>query len=151
MLTKRWRLAFLIGALIAIVALFAVACGGGGEKKEATGTPTKAAGGEKAPASQQVLVVQQNEPEYFDPHRSNFEQDISIEKMLFRGLYQLVPTEEGGVKVDLAMAAGQPEVSGNVYTVKLKSGLKWSDGEPLIAQHFVDGILRSCSPDVASP
>jgi len=151
MLTKRWRLPFLIGALISMVALLAVACGGGEEEKEEGATPTKAAGGEKAPASQQVLVVQQNEPEYFDPHRSNFEQDISIEKMLFRGLYQLVPTEEGGVKAELAMAAGEPEVSGNVYTVKLKPGLKWSDGQPLIAQHYVDGILRSCSPDVASP
>jgi oligopeptide transport system substrate-binding protein len=151
MLSKRWRLPFLIGALITIVALFAVACGGG-EKKEATGTPTQAAGGGKAPASQQNLIVQQNEPEYFDPHRSNFEQDISIEKMLFRGLYQLVPDEaSGGVKVDLAMAADQPQVSGNVYTVKLKSGLTWSDGQPLIAQHVADGILRSCSPEVASP
>jgi oligopeptide transport system substrate-binding protein len=151
MLIKRWRLPFLIGALIAIVALFAVACGGG-EEEEGGATPTGTAGGGKAPADQQVLIVQQTEPEFFDPHRSNFEQDISIERMLFRGLYQLVPDEaSGGVKVDLAMAAGQPQVSGNVYTIKLKSGLKWSDGQPLIAQHFVDGILRSCSPDVASP
>jgi len=150
MLSSRWRLPFLIGALITIVALLAVACGGGEEKEEGA-TPTKAAGGEKAPADQQVLVVQQGEPEYFDPHRSNFEQDISIERMLFRGLYQLVPTEDGGVKVALAMAAGEPQVSGNVYTIKLKSGLTWSDGQPLTAQHYADGILRSCSPDVASP
>jgi len=150
MLSKRWRLPFLIGALITMVALLAMACGGGEEKKEGA-TPTKAAGGEKAPADQQVLIVQQNEPEYFDPHRSNFEQDISIEKMLFRGLYQLVPAEDGGVKVEPAMADGEPQVSGNVYTIKLKSGLKWSDGQPLIAQHYADGILRSCSPDVASP
>ncbi len=150
MLTKRWRLPVLLGALVAMVALFAVACGGGGEKKE-TVTPTGGAGGEKAPASQQVLTIQQNEPEYFDPQRSNFEQDISIERMIFRGLYQLVPSADGGVKVDLAMAASEPEVSGNVYTIKLKSGLKWSDGQPLIAQHYADGILRSCSPEVASP
>ena len=26
------------------------------------------------------------------------------------------------------MADGEPTVNGNVYTVKLKSGLKWSDG-----------------------
>lgn len=151
MLSKRWRIPFLIGALITIVALFAVACGGDDEEEEGGATPTKAAGGEKAPADQQVLIVQQGEPEYFDPHRSNFEQDISIERMLFRGLYQLVPTEDGGVKVEPAMAAGDPEVSGNVYTIKLKSGLIWSDGEPLTAQHYADGILRSCSPDVASP
>jgi oligopeptide transport system substrate-binding protein len=155
MLNKRWRLPLLMGVLITLVALIGVACGGGGEEKA---TPTTGAGAtaapggeEKAPADQQVLVVQQNEPEFFDPQRSNFEQDISIERMLFRGLYQLVPSADGGVTAQPAMADGEPTVDGNVYTVKLKSGLKWSDGEPLTAQHYVDGILRSCSPEVASP
>jgi oligopeptide transport system substrate-binding protein len=152
MLSKRWRLPFLVGIFIAIPALVAVACGGGGEE-EAAETPAagETPSAEMAPPDQQTLIIQQNEPEFFDPHRSNFEQDISIERMLFRGLYQLVPAEGGGVTVEEAMADGQPEVNGNVYTVKLKSGLLWSDGEPLIAQHFVDGILRSCSPEVASP
>jgi oligopeptide transport system substrate-binding protein len=155
MLNKRWRLPFLVGVFIALLALVAVACGGG-EEEEATPTTgaeaTTAPGGEqKAPADQQVLVVQQNEPEFFDPQRSNFEQDISIERMLFRGLYQLVPSADGGVAAEPAMADGEPTVDGNVYTVTLKSGLEWSDGEPLTAQHYADGILRSCSPEVGSP
>ena len=155
MLNKRWRLPFLVGVFIAILALVAVACGGDEEEEEAA-SPTAAAGateepGGAAPPDQQVLVVQQNEPEFFDPHRSNFEQDISIEKMLFRGLYQLVPTADGGVEAEPAMAEGEPTVDGSVYTVSLKPGLMWSDGEPLTAQHFADGVLRSCSPEVASP
>jgi oligopeptide transport system substrate-binding protein len=157
MLNRRWRLPLLLGAFIAVLTLVAVACGGDEEEEEASptaaGEVTEEAGGgeEAAPADQQVLVVQQNEPEFFDPHRSNFEQDISIEKMVFRGLYQLVPSEDGGVEAVPAMAEGEPEVDGNVYTVKLKSGLLWSDGEPLTAQHFADGVLRSCSPEVGSP
>jgi oligopeptide transport system substrate-binding protein len=153
-LNKRWRLPLLMGALIALVALIGVACGGGGEEKATPTTgagATAAPGGEKAPADQQVLTIQQNEPEFFDPQRSNFEQDISIERMLFRGLYQLVPSADGGVTAEPAMADGEPTVDGSVYTVKLKSGLQWSDGEPLTAQHYVDGILRSCSPEVGSP
>ena len=48
------------------------------------------------------------------------------------------------------LAAGEPEINGNVYTVKLKPGLKWSDGQPLTAQHFVDGAKRGCDPVLAA-
>src|SRR3972149_3041065 len=135
MLNKRGRLPFLVGVLIAILALVAVACGGDEEEEEAA-SPTAAAGateepGGAAPPDQQVLIAQSAEPEFFDPHRSNFEQDIAIERMLFRGLYQLEATEDGGVEAVPAMAADDPEVNGNVHTVTLKSGLQWSDGEPL--------------------
>jgi oligopeptide transport system substrate-binding protein len=127
MLNKRWRLPFLVGVFIAVLALVAVACGGDEEEEEAA-SPTAAAGateepGGAAPPDQQVLVV----------------------------LYHLVPSADGGVEAEPAMAEGEPEVSGNVYTVKLKSGLTWSDGEPLTAQHFADGVMRSCSPEVGSP
>jgi oligopeptide transport system substrate-binding protein len=145
---KSWFL-LLMAALVAVTALVTFACGGGEEKKE---TPqATAGGGAAAPADQQKLVAQSGEPEFFDPHRSNFEQDIAIERMLFRGLYQLVITDSGEVEAVPAMADGEPTVNGNVYTVKLKSGLKWSDGVPLTAQDFEYGIKRECSPDVAGP
>jgi oligopeptide transport system substrate-binding protein len=143
------------GYLLSLVALGALvaaaACGGddgGGEK-----SPAATGEGEAAPADQQVLVVQHTEPQYFDPHRSNFEQDISNERMLFRGLYQLESTADGGVSAEPAMADGEPTVSadGRTFKIKLKSGLKWSDGVPLTAQHFVDGIVsRGCGPDVSN-
>jgi oligopeptide transport system substrate-binding protein len=137
------------------VLLFMVACGGE-EEKTPTATGTVKPGGSptaeaQAPADQQQIVVQSLQPEFYDPHRSNFEQDIAIERMLFRGLYQLELTADGGVAAMPAMAAGEPTVAGNVYTVKLKSGLKWSDGQPLTAKDFVYGIQRECDAAVASP
>lgn len=144
----RPRLLLLIGTLVALLSLVMVACGG--EEEEPTEGPTN---GEEnlAPPEQQKIVVQSGEPEFFDPHRSNFEQDIAIERMLFRGLYQLVLNEAGEVEAVPAMAAGEPEINGSVYTVKLKEGLKWSDGKPLTAKDFEYGIKRECSPEVAGP
>ena len=140
--------------LIALVVLLfmVVAC----EEEEGPATATPGAGASptaeaQAPPEQQEVVVQSGQPEFFDPHRSNFEQDIAIERMLWRGLYQLVLTEDGGVEAVPAMAAGEPTVAGNVYTVKLKPGLKWSDGQPLTAADFEYGIKRECDPAVAGP
>lgn len=150
---KSWFL-LLIGALIAVLSLVAFAACGGDDEEEGKETPaaeTPGGGENLAPPDQQKLIVQSGEPEFFDPHRSNFEQDIAIERMLFRGLYQLVLNDAGEVEAVPAMAEGPPEISGNKYTVTLKSGLKWSDGEPLTAADFEYGMKRECSPEVAGP
>ena len=150
MRNRRLWFLLLMGALVAILALVTFGCGG--EDEEGKETPKATAGeGDLAPPDQQKIVVQSGEPEFFDPHRSNFEQDIAVERMLFRGLYQLVLTDSGGVEAVPAMAASEPTVNGNVYTVKLKSGLKWSDGQPLTAKDFEYGMKRECSPAVAGP
>jgi len=140
-----WSLALM--ALTATLTLAVVACGGSSNKNP---TATAAAGG-AAPPDQQTLIVQANEPEFFDPQRSNFEQDIAIERMLFRGLYELQLDSSGNVVAVPAMAAGDPQVNGNVYTVKLKSGLKWSDGQPLTAKDFAYSLTRECTAATASP
>ena len=152
MRAARWLLP--LGTLVVLL-FVAMACG---EDEEGTPTATGTAkpgasptAEAQAPAAQQEIVVQSGQPEFYDPHRSNFEQDIAIARALWRGLYQLELTAEGGVEAVPAMAAGEPTVSGNVYTVKLKSGLKWSDGQPLTAKDFVYGIQRECDAKVASP
>ena len=60
---------------------------------------------------------------------------------MYAGLYKKL--EAGSVVPDLA--AGEPEVSedGLTYTIKLKDGLVWSDGEPITAHDFVFGINRN--------
>jgi len=100
---------------------------------------------------QQQIVVQSGVPQSFDPHRASSEQEVAVARMLWRGLYQLEATPDGGVQAVPAMAAGEPTVNGNVYTVELKPGLKWSDGVPLTAEDFEYGIKRTCDPSVASP
>ena len=134
-------------ALATALTVTVVACGGGEEK---TSEKTPSTGG-AAPADQQVLIAQSAEPEFFDPHRSNFEQDIAVERMLFRGLYQLELDNKDNVVAVPAMADGEPKISGNVYTIKLKSGLKWSDGQPLTAKDFEYSLKRECSSATAGP
>ncbi|MEX2246774.1 MAG: peptide ABC transporter substrate-binding protein [Dehalococcoidia bacterium] len=147
---NRWFLLF--AGLLSVVLTFGAACGDDdddGDGGGATPAATSATGGQ-APADQQKITIQSVEPELYDPHRSNFEQDIGVERMLFRGLYNLVDDGEGGVEVVPMMAASDPVIDGNTYTITLKSGLKWSDGEPLTAADFVYGWRRGCDPTVAA-
>ncbi|HXK34795.1 MAG TPA: peptide ABC transporter substrate-binding protein [Dehalococcoidia bacterium] len=156
-MNARNRLYLLLAGLLSLILVVAAACGddddgddGDGEDTPAAGQTTTTGDGDRAPADQQQVTLQLGEPQYLDPHRSSFEQDIAIIRTMFRGLYNLTDNGEGGVDVVPAMAADMPEVNGSVYTVRLKEGLMWSDGQPLTAQHFVDGAKRGCNPQVAT-
>jgi len=137
------------GYLLSLVALGAVlafaACGSDNEKTSGTASPGGGAG-ERIQGG--TLTVQNLEFQSSDPHFSNFVQDISLERMLWRGLYTL----DKDNKPQASMADGDPTISadGLTYTVKVKEGLKWSDGQPLTAKDFVLAVLRTCNPDVAS-
>ncbi|MGE3573867.1 MAG: ABC transporter substrate-binding protein [Dehalococcoidia bacterium] len=139
---RKSRMFWILLALLSI-ALIAAACGddddddGGANGGSVTSTPKK--GGE--------ITIVYPEPESFDPHYSAFAQDIGVQRMVWRGLYRL----NGDNKAEPEMAASLPTVSsdGKTYTVKLKSGLKWSDDKPLLAKDFVAGIQRTCDPDNA--
>jgi ABC-type oligopeptide transport system substrate-binding subunit len=150
-LKNRWFL--LLAGLLSVMLVFAAACGSDDDEPADGDTPvptdTEPSGGAQAPADQQKITIATGEPQYLDPHRSSFEQDIGVERLIFRGLYNLTDDGGGGVKVEPGLAAGEPEVNGAVYTVKLKDGITWSDGEPITAQHFVDGAKRGCDPAVA--
>jgi len=39
---------------------------------------------------------------------------------------------------------------GLVYTVTLREGAVWSDGEPVVAQHYVDSVIRLLDPATAA-
>ena len=134
-------------AAAAVLTLALVACGGSEARVSQPTTPADKA----APADQQVLVAQSIEPEYVDPQRSDSEGDVIIDRMLFRGLYELQLDSSDNVVAVPALAAGEPQVNGNVYTITLKDGLEWSDGQPLTAQDFEYSLKRECSPDVAGP
>src|SRR6266545_1495359 len=139
---RDWR--YLLLSLVALGGLVAVAaCGdddeGGGEETPGATTP---AAGERIQGDD--LTIQSYEFASLDPHFSSFAQDISLDRMLWRGLYSLdidnVPQP--------AMAESEPEISadGLTYTVTLREGLKWSDGDDLLAEDFVAGIIRTCNP-----
>jgi oligopeptide transport system substrate-binding protein len=132
-----------------VLALGAVAaCGDDDDDGGETTAPTGTGATETEPAGGRIdggtLRIQQIEPQSLDPHFSSFAQDISVQRMIWRGLYSL----DADNVPQPAMADGEPEISadGKTFTVKLKEGILWSDGEPLTAADFELGILRTCNP-----
>src|SRR3989304_6323199 len=73
-----------------------------------------------------------------------FAQAISIQRMRWRGLYRLNPENVP----EPEMAASDPEITndGKTYTIPIREGLLWSDGDELLAEDFVAGIVRTCNP-----
>ena len=137
-LPHKYRWLWLLAAIAVIAVVAFAACK---DDKGAGKTPTPSAGERRQGGE---LTVQSHEFASLDPHFSSFAQDISLQRMLWRGLFSLdidnVPQP--------AMASAQPEVSsdGKTYTVTLREGLKWSDGDDLLAEDFVLAIHRTCNP-----
>jgi oligopeptide transport system substrate-binding protein len=143
MTNSKWRMLLSMFAVLAIMAI-AVACGDDDDDDDTNG------GGDNTPTTQApsgTITIGATQFETWDPHFSDFAQDISHMVYVWRGLYHLdlndVPQP--------AMADGAPKVSddGKTYTITLKKDLKWSDGQPLTAADFVLGIQRTCNPDNA--
>ena len=131
----RWRSALLAVAVVGALAMLAAACG---EEKgpAAPGAAERIKGGE--------LTVATLEGDKIDPHVSSFATEISVERMLWRGLYTL----DINYEVQPLYAEALPEVSadGKTYTIKVEKGLKWSDGDDMMAEDFVMAFLRTCNP-----
>jgi len=72
---------------------------------------------------------------------------IAVIQNTMRGLFRV--DEDGEIAPDLARSHSTRE-NGKVWTFTLREGIKWSDGVPLEARHFVDGIRRLLAPATAS-
>ena len=100
-----------------------------------------------------------SEPETIDPGLISSVDGSTYVNHMFENLMKYVPTDEkadesGNVmmtKVDLGQAESY-EVSddGLVYTFKIRSDAKWSDGEPVKAADWVYAWQRLVNPDTAS-
>jgi oligopeptide transport system substrate-binding protein len=147
MTKSKWQLLLSMFAIFAIMA-FAAACGDDDDDDDGgdDATATTAGGSSTTTAAKPsgTITIRTVQFESWDPHFSDFNQDIEHFFMVWRGLYHL----DKDSKPQPAMADGLPSVSadGKTYTVKLKKDLKWSDGQGLDANDFVLGIQRTCNP-----
>jgi oligopeptide transport system substrate-binding protein len=68
-------------------------------------------------------------------------------RQLYDAPYTFTPD---GTTVPAAATSYDVSEDGTVYTVHLREDAVWSDGEPVVAQQFVDGVKRVLSPDMAN-
>jgi oligopeptide transport system substrate-binding protein len=62
----------------------------------------------------------------------------------------LVNFDATGQLIPGAAESWEASEDGKTYTFHLRDGLKWSNGEPLVAQDYVNGIKRTLDPATAS-
>ncbi|TAK60891.1 MAG: peptide ABC transporter substrate-binding protein [Dehalococcoidia bacterium] len=161
---NRWFLLFT--ALVSIAMIAAVACGGtsssdktatasaGGGGKTPAATSAGGAPADMAPTDQQKLTLNaQSEPNTEDPQAVSYTYELTVNHQLFVALFdqdpktsQLIPW--GAAEVP-TVANGGIAADGVTYTIKIKPGLKWSDGSPLTATDFAYGIVRSFDLNVS--
>jgi ABC-type oligopeptide transport system substrate-binding subunit len=87
------------------------------------------------------------EPVALDPLAADDEAAGLALAQLYEGLFRL--GADGGL-LPAAAAGYATSADGLTYTITLRSGLRWSDGAALTAQHFAVGICRGLAPAAGS-
>lgn len=144
----QFAIAWRAGA-VALLAGSLLACGGGDRGGEAS---RDAAGGA---ASGDTTVVRDTlrrgigpEPDTLDPQRARTDASFNILRDLFEGLTAVGPD---GAPVPGAAESWTVSADGLAYRFHLRDGLRWSNGDPLVASDYVAGMRRLVDPATASP
>ena len=82
-----------------------------------------------------------------DPQYSSASKDAQILGDVYEGLVGL---DAAGNPAPGAAASWDISTDGLTYTFHLRDGLKWSNGDPLVAQDFVNGAERQENPELGS-
>ena len=88
-----------------------------------------------------------SDPETLDPHKARSTQAADILRDLGEGLVGHTAT---GELVPAAAESWELSDDGLVYTFHLRDELRWSSGEPVVAEHFVAGMRRLVNPTTAA-
>lgn len=142
---------FVAFALAAAMVMGTLAgCGGGNEGTTADAGGTSAAvgtteGGE--PDAVQELTLHNEEVKTLDVNDVRNANEFILLSHVQEGLFRVFTDEEGNDVVENAGCESY-EVSedGLVYTFKIRDQ-KWSDGEPVVAQQYVDSVKRLLNPE----
>jgi ABC-type oligopeptide transport system substrate-binding subunit len=111
-----------VAAAAAAVTMFAAACGGGDDSS----SDSKKSGGE--------LRVYASEPAFLLPSAADDEPSILVIRQLYRGLVTF-NNETGAPELDLAESIESEDQK--LWTIKIKKGYKFDNGEPVNADAFI--------------
>lgn len=84
-----------------------------------------------------------SDPLTVDPQEASDEVSGLVVQQLYEGLFHL---RGDGSVVPAAATGYQVAADGKTYTITLRSGMKWSDGAAVTAQHYVDGVCQLLDP-----
>ncbi|MFF0268610.1 ABC transporter substrate-binding protein [Kribbella sp. NPDC004536] len=130
--------------MAAVLALAAAACNANNKS-----TPS---GGSTAAAEQggTLHILSTSKEISYDPAKS---QNLGISgiHLVLRGLtsWKTDPNKATELVPDLATDTGQVSDNGKTWTYKLKPGLKYSDGSPIVAADIKYGVERSFAPELS--
>jgi len=113
-----------------------------------TGCARHEAPAEAGRRTQTLFVGNGAEPADLDPQTATILSDQNILMALFEGLTAL--DEQTTTPVPAAAERWETSADGLIWTFHLRAGLKWSNGEPLVAQDFVDSWRRALNPALAA-
>ncbi|GAB3925518.1 peptide ABC transporter substrate-binding protein [Microlunatus endophyticus] len=121
---RKFRLAVLV--LAAASAMAMSACGGSTSGSSGSQTATKKI----------TIAIAAEEIPYINPLNDNGSPGIQVAQALFAPLVRTNPAT--GKLQDVIAQSVTPNSDSTVWTIKIKSGLQFDDGEPLTAQDYVD-------------
>ena len=148
--------------ILASIAVIVAACGGATTSSAPTAPAASTAPGQSAApvesaapsaadlAADQILKIDLGqEPPTLDPNKAQDSTSIAVLHALNRGLVYF----DKDLKVVPELATALPTVSADAKTLTftLKDGLKYSNGDPIVAGDFVYGIKRTIDPRTAAP
>jgi oligopeptide transport system substrate-binding protein len=120
-----------------LAAPLALAISGCGQRKQVAG--------EKP----QAILLRGNgpDPDSLDPHKARSTESMTVLRDLFEGLTRL---DRNAATIPAAAESWSVSADGLVYTFKLRPNLRWSNGEPVVAEDFAAGLRRLVDPATAS-
>ncbi|MGL5152498.1 MAG: peptide ABC transporter substrate-binding protein [Clostridium sp.] len=131
-----------LAATLAMGTFLMVGCGG---KDGGSGSTSK----EKDPNQELNLIFM--ETQSWDVNKVHDAATGTVLNAVHEGLFRFKPNKDG-VEEMVGAAAKEWKVSddGLTYTITLRDGLKWSDDQPIKAQHYVDSARRLLDPKLAN-
>ncbi|MDI3318018.1 MAG: ABC transporter substrate-binding protein [Bacillota bacterium] len=144
----RWGRTAALGLVVA--ALLLAGCGGGGSGG-ATGSAgngaAAGAGGTSSGGGGTITIGINADPPNLDPSGSTALVDRYVQNSIFDKLYDV----DAQLRVVPVLAASLPEVSadGKTYTIRLRQGIRFTDGTPFDADAVVFNLKRYMGPESA--
>jgi ABC-type oligopeptide transport system substrate-binding subunit len=130
---------------LALAIVCATGCGSHEGNQGGTAAPTPPSGAHSA-----VRTLKRGlpgEPQTLDPQLA----DDTYSFQVLRDIYEGLTAEDGLGRIVPGVAiAWSVDETGTVYTFRIRPDAKWSDGKPIVAKEFVEGLRRAVDPKTAS-